>query len=580
MNNKQLILTLLLIPGLTFATQQTAQDFDLGSDSDSEIEIEHKENESQDAEKTLPLESDSSVPAPRSDAVGSQVINEVSHSQNNAAYYEQRAAAITADTERILKNIVADDNSLALKIARALERISEVKPEIAIFEAIDKGDIEYVRTHLQNGVIIFDKRSLFLNFIYHISEAKDKTAAGEIIDTLCGFLNRNGGFTPIKRAAARGDKQMVLMLLDKDQCKRTNIIPYKWMFDPSAEVDLNVLYKPLTQGFCQKSLISKPKTKLAMLIENSSQGDITLRPPLNVLLMSLSELFFAAISGNTEIVDLLLVCESSAIDRCNILNTLLSVSVYSNVAQLPMARALFKNLGISNRPLYENYPTIARKLVRALKTNFPPSRIAWINRMGDDISTTYSWKEVVTIAQSIMPFGSIELSLAIADELSTIADEAEWINERNDGFEYLVQCSKNAEKLGLILSMDNHPQSLTYQLGMGMLSHVEKNPTLLANLKRYIEGNAYINNAVNNHLPSDLSPIVADYVSPRLPNEYIRYIMALENQHDNNQLGENMQGIMLGERPIVNTTRASPPRRSICSWLMQKMFEACRRRNL
>src|SRR5579872_992055 len=133
MNIKQLILTLLLIPGLVFATQQPAQDFRRLPDSISNADLEYKENESQDVEKTLPLESDSSVPAPRSHAIGSQVTNEVSHSQNNAAYYEQRAAAITADTERILKNIVADDNSLALKIARALERISEVKPRIAIF---------------------------------------------------------------------------------------------------------------------------------------------------------------------------------------------------------------------------------------------------------------------------------------------------------------------------------------------------------------------------------------------------------------------------------------------------------------
>ncbi len=588
----QLILTLLLIPGLIFATQHPAQDFGQVPDSISNTDSDYKENEYKEDEKVLPIESNSSVPASRSYAIGEMPSNTQNNETNSPdaksgsdrptyspEYYEQRVDALLAETKKFLKQWA--NKGLYIEVSTALEHISIVKNSIALFEAIDHGDIEYVRTHIANS--FFDARSVLLNFNHHIAKIDDANAmaAKRIIITLSRLVLANEGITPLMRAAARGDTKMVAMLLANDEyilggrIQSQPITISSWMVDPMVEIDMKDICRRLQKDICGE-LYQGTRMKLIELL-----NDLDLRQPFAELFMQFDELTLAAIGGHEEIVDLLLIHEAASPRLMRIMNVLKALSTFSNVAHLSAAQPLFKNLGIPDRQHVEKYPSIARKLVKALGSKFNSARDEYLkeNEIIHEYADSYNKTEIRYICQAIMHQGSPAVALAIADELSLKPGKAEWGSETCGG---MVRSSKSGEKLGLILSMDSHPESLTFQFGMGMLSHVEKNPTLLANLKKYIEANVYINKVVNNHLLPDLSPIVADYIYPRMPAEHVRYIMALGNRADDYQtlLGEDIQGIMIGERSVVDTTRANRARRSMCSWLVQKMFETCRRRYL
>ncbi len=595
MNNKQLILTLLLIPGLASATQQPAQDFGQVPNSISDADLDYKENEYQEDEKKSfqSLESSSSVLASRSYAIGEMPSN-TQNSETNSSdaksasdrptyspeYYEQRVDALLAETKKFLKQWA--HKGLYIEVSTALEHIAIVKSAMTLFEAVDHGDIEFVRAHIADS--FFDVRSVLLNFNHRIAKLDDAMAAKRIIISLSHLVFANEGITPLMRASARGDTKMVTMLLTDDQYipggkKQSKTITFgPWMVDPIVEVNMKDICRSLQKNRSGE-IYPGTRMKLRELLE-----DLDFRQPFIELFIYFDDLTFAVIGGHEEVVDLFLVHEAAQPSMARIITVLKTLSIFSNVAHLPAAQPLFKNLGIPDRPQIEKYPSIARKLVKALGIKFNPARGEYIEkyRVRDQYVDSYARDQIGDICKEIMCRASLAVALAIADELSLKPGKAEWGNTCG----ILVNTSKSGEKLGLILSMDAHPESLTFQLGMGMLSHVEKNPTLLANLKRYIETNYYINRAVNNHLLPDLSPIVADYIYPRMPAEYVRYIMALGNAQqdpDNNQallLGEDMQGIMIGERSVVDTTRANRARRSMCSWIVQKMFETCRRRYL
>ncbi len=623
---KQLSLIILLIPWLAFATQQPAQDSGKKPDSGSDMEIDTKESDRKNNEDASRIqESDSSIPASRSYAVGNLLssaennqnhenkLNEIDRPKTGSAYYARAEAII----EKALKLLdIEAYNALYDFLGKPCNhiRMSTLKSEIATFEAIDHGDVEFVREHLTKAPgPIFDMRLPFLNFIQHIStkEENSETERRHAFSHFLSALNIAEGFTPLMRASARRDKQMVAMLLANDQYTGKPLMLRSWMVDPNAEVNTNILGRLVTKDLWGCLIFIEPKMMLSKLVDNVARMENYFdTQAVSQLIIGFTELSLAAIGGHEEVVDLLLVQENFSHDVCNLINSLSALSAYSSIAHLPAARVLFKNLGIPGRPQYENYPVIARKLSKALKAKLDPARVEWVKTTGRNIhfSDTYSLSEMNTITRAIMHYGSTEMALAIADEFSQAPDKSIWFDKfaeesRPSLFEILVRYGKNGEKLGLILSMNSHPQSLTSQLGMGMLSLVDKNQVLLANLKKYIEDNARISNAVNGHLPPVLSPLVADYVLPRMPAEYIRYIMALEYQPDENQrqiqaflalanpdqdenqglLGEHMQGIMRADQPVMDRNERNilnTSRRSMCAWLMHKMFEVCRRRNL
>ncbi len=565
---KKFILFLLLIPGSGIASQESAHS-----------EFKQGEHVPQIASSRL---------APSSYAIGDpasmhseqQEEVSVSNSESNEdsssfsdrpthskEYYEQRVEALLTE---IRKTLLAWEEVDKVWVRKALEDIALVKDSIALFEAIDHGDIEYVRTHLTDS--FYDVRSVIPNFIYYFGRERDASIFSRL-------LLRKEGITPLMRASARGDTGMVKMFLSNEQYNENEacanptkqIEIHSCMVEPNVEINM----KDICTRLQRKDCVHASKMDLRKLV-----WDRKLSHHLG-LLLNFDELTLAGIGGHEEIVDLLLARESShyELDCDNIMNTLRTLSAFSGIAHLPAAQPLFKNLGIS-RPQIKNYPSIVRKLVKTLETK---NQIKW-----EDIDTKNQrkWADIDArgrsyfehICKAIMQFASTEVSIAIADELSHKPAKAD---PYIDMFQFT---SKHGEKIGLILSMDSHPESLTFQLARSLLKHINWNPELLGNLRRYIDCNIHIKNAVKNHLVSDLAPIVADYLYPSLPAEQVRTIIALDNtRHDAPSLGEDMQCIMLGEQLVRNIPAQQAihtNNQTIFRWVMQKMFEACRRRNL
>ncbi len=685
MTTKHLFFTLLLIPGLAFATQHPAQDFGQKPNSGSDMELDAKEGDRKNNEDAFRIqEGDSSVPASRSYAIGESPANaqinqtqltEIEHlirPNNGAAYYMQRAEAMIANAKELMglkgvkdelqpetraKDAEEDKSSsnapptlysifdAQAKLQRKLYFIAQNPSEsrlqdlfakkhivTALFEAIDQGDIAAVRklickvhnTHFsrqlfgsnsewKNGDITSrDKRQIFLNLSHDIANAgKDSQLPRLVkpnIETFCQQLREKNGFTALMRASMRGDKDMVAMLLKAQPESITDSTMLSpWMVDQTAKINYRNIAMQFAKDCWRVGAGRANKADPMTTISDLSTIFYDYYYPFS---LELNALALASLGGHSDVFDLLLeellnvnapdyaVASYYDVRRQAMVNALQVLSCFSNVADTKEGKRLFKELGIISHTT-KDYPFIARKLIKAIIKAKPCDDILRRLDKKPEIDT-YNFKKTKALANSIMLHGSIEMMESIASELAYIKSQGSWVPD--DGRrvhaadtlnEWLVAEGINGEKLGLLLSMKPYPESFVHELGMGMLSHLEtdlRNPKLLTSLKSYVErtqipygaNRGFIDRELTSYLPPVLTSIVADYSLYEMPAEYVRYIMALGNRADDNQnlLGEDMQGIMVGDHPIVDTTRTNSSRRSMCSWLMHKMFEACRRRNL
>ncbi len=242
------------------------------------------------------------------------------------------------------------------------------------------------------------------------------------------------------------------------------------------------------------------------------------------------------------------------------------------------AAVLFRHIGLKNKPHYENYPKIARKLIRALIHIATIAEQYWWQQVCKQMATVQAGQPplyignksplVVTsekILDSAIRRGTSEMLQIIGEEMAAIKrDPRNGIHQAADSglaekFKKMAIETVNGEKLGILLSIDSHPESMPYILAMGMLSHVEKNPRLLARLKKYVRRyqmtDALINAQVNEYLLPVLAPCVSDYVH-YMPAETQEYILNLrpvipaaqptDEQENYNEgiLGEHITALM------------------------------------
>ncbi len=215
------------------------------------------------------------------------------------------------------------------------------------------------------------------------------------------------------------------------------------------------------------------------------------------------------------------------------------------------ATVLFKHLGLPDTIHHENYPIIAKKLIRAHLHIATMAERYWIQNTGNEALSLPARNPMTTSIQYLLKqaHGSAEIMQIIAEETADIQRDGYWfanwqIPVNTNGptsFEAAALSSINGKKLGILLSVNAHPRSIPYQLAMGMLSHVEKNPRLLSNLQEYVRrcraAHAHIQNEVNSYLLPVLAPYVAEYALPRMPIETEDYILNLRptTQDENEQ---------------------------------------------
>ncbi len=213
------------------------------------------------------------------------------------------------------------------------------------------------------------------------------------------------------------------------------------------------------------------------------------------------------------------------------------------------AAVLFKHIGLKNNPHYENYPTIARKLIRALIHIATIAEQYWWKKVCKQMAMFQAGQPPLYIGNksplavtledilcSAMRRGTPEMLQVIGEEMAAIKrDPRNGMHQAADSglaekFKKMAIETVNGEKLGILLSIDAHPESMPYILAMGMLSHIEKNPRLLARLKKYVRRyqmtGALINAQVNEYLLPVLAPCVSDYVQC-MPAETQDYILNL-----------------------------------------------------
>ncbi len=272
---------------------------------------------------------------------------------------------------------------------------------------------------------------------------------------------------------------------------------------------------------------------------------------INTLMSHLNALKKIAISGDAEIVEVLLNALLAKIDVTDSMNKIVNSHFYimqalngvldcSAIAESPKncqlaASALFKSYHLPVDPCYKNYSAITKMLLRAamhLAALIEPIR----NLEYDDGIPRYPLTIKLKLLMShAMRHGSTEILKIIAQEIAEIPLDS---YHGVVNFEAAVWGTVNGQKLGTLLSINAHPYSLTNQFAMGMLSHVEKNPRLLARLKKYVrkcrKDQANICAHVSGHLLPVLAPIIAEYASPCMPTETEQYILALSPATDRN----------------------------------------------
>ncbi len=358
-------------------------------------------------------------------------------------------------------------------------------------------------------------------------------------------------------------------------------------------IDARAIALRLTKDCSSRPRCAKqnsPLIPLAILMEKAYKKDDADDYCLNQLFSdmdrlklketSLNELIRATIAGNIEMVQLLLhqiaginrqdepfglsaalnlhhIRVMALTDIIHVLRILLDWSLIpkSSAKCQGVAAALLRNFGLPVKPQYENYPLIAKELIRKaldLIANEEPQTLAI------QYSGAMKLKKLLSRAMSR---GSNELVQIFAEELGKNPIHKDWphhlsfqlpkiTNGAKSVFEQAVFDTINGEKLGILLSVDAHPELATFQLAMGMLSHVEKNPRLLSRLKKYILRYQKAVEHISTHLLPDLAPCVAEYAWHCMPAETAKYILNLRPteahsvEEDNSLLGQYLTSMM------------------------------------
>ncbi len=237
------------------------------------------------------------------------------------------------------------------------------------------------------------------------------------------------------------------------------------------------------------------------------------------------------------------------------LHTVLDCSIIAQASEHLQkdGKTIFQKLGLSATPQYEKYPAITRKLMQALIHAATSAEQYWIHqkRACETIREAGYWPSahlafiaahrtspLTDVLQAILCYamkrGTPEMLQIIAEEMADIKRYAGWLHW--DG-RFTYNCKSilersaletvNGEKLGILLSINSHPESMTYQLAMGMLSHVEKNPEMLARLKAYVRKCQMTSALLSQDLPPVLENLVAQYGSLCMPADTQDYILNL-----------------------------------------------------
>ncbi len=300
------------------------------------------------------------------------------------------------------------------------------------------------------------------------------------------------------------------------------------------------------------------------------------------LIYDKSPLALGVIDGDIEMVELLLVpmtqIEGKPIDelknQCGILKNTLRLlmdcsSLCVSSAGRKSAAPLFRYFALPVLRRYENYPIIAHLLIQALKKIQPSVDAHYLQQHPDENSSLPSTQDMFDLLEQALCNGTPEIMQVIAEELAKTPAVHRWqwlpgpACRDISTFEKMVHKTINGEKLGILLTTAADPSSIVFQMGMGMLSHVEKNPRLLARLKNYVRNYQLVYRPLDRALPDSLSIVLGYLAAEPLPADTAQYILDLqpapvavqpnENGDDDQPLlGQHLKLVMLKKRQLTD----------------------------
>lgn len=349
--------------------------------------------------------------------------------------------------------------------------------------------------------------------------------------------------TPLMRGAISGDNEVVrrglAIELETDSNMIEEISNLKAdMVDPNAKINARALLLIACKDFDGKEndpQVPAGQLSLAHVIKNHLLQDLT------GLVQEQSALSLAAVAGHEDVVEtivdvLLKRLETRDIEAHNraydiVIKAIISVLDSSSIGTTNFADVLFENMGYPNKPNHAHYPAIIKKLIAAYR------HIGAIldedhrkNRPGEPCLPSLR----ITPVMAAFMGGDPKILQVIAEQYSDWQQvPTEWPAPGLEVCaEMVARADNSGEKLGLLLTMDADPSSDTYRISRALLNHTQKNPKLLARLQAYVRKTQQINNGMlndlNAHLLPDLSAVVTDYVSGKMPTALARRILAME----------------------------------------------------
>ncbi len=400
--------------------------------------------------------------------------------------------------------------------------------------------------------------------IFHDYEHLD--AVGELLSLL---RTAKHGYTPLMRAAAYGKTELTQLLTKIGAVGFEKSGLMNWMVDPTAQINARALALHMTKDEIEKPACIKDDYDIvplsSYLDEFNTHNFGRYGLELLCLARCLDALCLSAIGGHIETVNALISYfefNKIRIDAYSVIkDTLHKLNAASSAVQSKHANILFQNMGIQNKPNSNNYEPIARNLIACFKRLIPSKP----KPANDSVARFTLGNDIQFLLVRTLLGGSCSMLQVMAEEFGMIPAESQWFEKRRnkeiDLVERHVESLANGEKLGILLSVQAHPNSVVYQLAMGMLSHAEKNPQMLARLKEYVRKSRMVSAHIRSHLLPVLAPKVAEYASHCMPTEIADYILNLQpeqeedDDNEGNLLGQHMTSIMTRRRQLNGAQR-------------------------
>ncbi len=349
----------------------------------------------------------------------------------------------------------------------------------------------------------------------------------QLQELMIRFLHGYKGFSPLMKASAQGNEELVEFLIDRHSNIMATTDIVAWMSQDNAFIfhedegrfpDCFIEARAELKNLCDRYLRDivggyrpqdEPEHGASELFKNI----------LHTFYSDYDALSLAALAGHSNIIDRLL---KQLIDNHedkkgakSIRYALIKLAAFSDPATADCARGLLASLGITE-PKRNNYLAIAQKLMRAYIIASPKEvrvckdiRIQ-LNENLNVSNESKSQKALFQLLLDIMRHGSPEIFEVIAQEITHCKFPFR-LAMRHKFFDEIL-CG---EKLGILFSINAEGHTMS-NLRLAMLRCASNNAALLARLQQFICKHQILPQAmeeVNKYLLPELASIVRDYIS-------------------------------------------------------------------